>query len=96
MKDTGHPPSHPRVHLGDRVSAEKRGVYLRKKEEFGHGQDTVLGWSDPGFWPRSVANPTRGVAPAQQDCGAGKLSEKGEGGKNCFLHFRLLLSLHLV
>ena len=29
-------------------------------------------------------------------CGAGKLSEKGEGGKNCFLHLRLLLSLHLV
>ncbi|HKW61290.1 MAG TPA: hypothetical protein VJN89_01985 [Candidatus Acidoferrum sp.] len=66
MKDTDHLASHPRVHLGDRASAATREVYLQKKDGFGRGQDTVLGWSDPGFWPHSVANPARGVAPAQR------------------------------
>lgn len=35
--------------------------------QFGRGENTALGWSDPVFWPSGVAKNTRGVAPAQQD-----------------------------
>ena len=53
MKDTDHPISHPRVHLGDRASVLiKRGCAWRD-DQFGRGQNTVLGWSDPTFW-RSI------------------------------------------
>jgi hypothetical protein len=60
MKATDHPTRHPSVHPGDRAKAATRRVYLQKKDEFGRGQDTVLGWSDPGFGQPLVAKRPRG------------------------------------
>jgi len=64
MKDTDHPISHPRVHLGYRASARRRRGCARQSAQFGRGQDTVLGWSDPTFAHGSVAKVICGVAPA--------------------------------
>jgi len=64
MKDTDHPISHPRVHLGHLASARRRRGCPRQNAQFGCGQDTVLGWSDPTFAHGSVAKVMLGVAPA--------------------------------
>jgi len=54
MKGTDHPTRHPRVHASDRASAEVAGVYARNHDQFGRGQYTVLGWSDPTLGHGSV------------------------------------------
>src|SRR6266478_3737159 len=55
MKYKDHHMRHPRGHLGDRASTQgTRGCALRD-DQFGRGQNPVLGWSDPllhtGPWP---------------------------------------------
>jgi hypothetical protein len=62
VKDRDHPMRHPRVHLPDRASGRRRRGCARQEVQFGRGQDTELGWSDPTF----VATETVAVAPAQQ------------------------------
>ncbi len=64
MKDTDHPVSHPRSHLGDRPSVGRTRASAWCGDQFGRGQNTVLGWSDPTFWPVPVPKVIRGVAPA--------------------------------
>jgi len=67
MKDTDHPIGHPRVHLGDRASVQERRGCAWRGDQFGRGQDTVLGWSDPTFAHGSVAKVMPGVAPALKE-----------------------------
>jgi hypothetical protein len=64
MKDTDHPIRHPLRHprLFGRVRRE-RGCTWRS-DQFGRGQNTGLGWSDPTFVHVSVPKVIRGVAPA--------------------------------
>jgi hypothetical protein len=70
MKDTDHPMRHHRVHLSDRASARRRRGCARQKGQFGRGQDTVLGWSDPTFAHGSVAKVSRGsLQPNQSNQG---------------------------
>jgi hypothetical protein len=65
MKDTDHPIRHPLRHfrIFGRVRSE-RGCTWRS-DQFGRGQNTGLGWSDPTFVHVSVPKVIRGVAPAQ-------------------------------
>jgi hypothetical protein len=65
MKDTDHPIRHPLRHhrIFGRVRRE-RGCTWRS-DQFGRGQNTGLGWSDPTFVHVSVPKVIRGVAPAQ-------------------------------
>jgi hypothetical protein len=55
MKDTDHPIRHLRVHLGDRANAQGTRGCARRDDQFGRGQNPVLGWSDPNFAHGSVA-----------------------------------------
>jgi hypothetical protein len=65
MKDTDHPVRHPSVHL--RISRRVRNgrSCASGDDQFGHGQNTGLSWSDPTFAHVSVPKVTLGVAPAQ-------------------------------
>ena len=67
MKDTDHHMRHPRGHLGDRASVQGTRGCAWRDDQFGRGQNTVLGWSDPTFAHGSVAKVMLGVAPAQQE-----------------------------
>jgi hypothetical protein len=72
-KDNNHHMRHPRGHLGDRASAQgTRGCGWRDYQ-FGRGQNTVLGWSDPTFAHGSVAKVMLGVAPAHEEIPFGVL-----------------------
>jgi hypothetical protein len=73
MKDTVHPISHPRVHLGRRAIASRRRVCARENAQFGRGQNTELGWSNPTFAHGSVAKVMFGVAPALAEISGGVL-----------------------
>jgi len=65
MKDTDHPIRHPSVHLRiSRRPLSKRSCAWHD-DQFGHGQNTGLGWSDPTFVHASVPKVIRRVAPAQ-------------------------------
>ena len=67
MKDTDHHLRHPRGHLADRASAQgTRGCALRD-DQFGRGQNTVLGWSDPTFGHRSRVQSESWAAPAHEN-----------------------------
>ena len=55
MKDKDHHMRHPRGHLGDRASAQGTRGCAWRDDQFGRGQNTVLGWSDPTFAHGSVA-----------------------------------------
>src|ERR1700688_3096566 len=55
MKDKDHHMRHPRGHLGDRASAQRSRGCAWRDDQFGRGQNTVLGWSDPTFAHGSVA-----------------------------------------
>jgi hypothetical protein len=55
MKDTDHHIRHPRGHLGGRASAQRTRGCAWRDDQFGRGQNTVLGWSDPTFAHDSVA-----------------------------------------
>jgi hypothetical protein len=73
MKDTDHPIRHPRVHLGDPANANGTRGCAWRDYQFGHGQDNVLGWSDPTFAHGSVAKVMPGVAPAHKEIPSGGL-----------------------
>jgi hypothetical protein len=65
MKDTNHPVVHLLVHLMIFRTVRSRRSYAGHDDQFGHGQNTGLGWSDPTFVHGSVPKVIRGVAPAQ-------------------------------
>ena len=65
MKDTNHPLRHPLRHHRIFGRARRRTGCPWRGGEFGRGQNTGLGWSDPTFVHVSVPKVIRGVAPAQ-------------------------------
>jgi hypothetical protein len=65
MKDTDHPVVHSSVHLRIFGRAQSRRSCAWHDDQFGRGQNTGLGWSDPPFVHGSVPKVIRGVAPAQ-------------------------------
>ena len=65
MKDTDHPIRHPLRHHRIFGRARRRTGCPWRGGEFGRGQNTGLGWSDPTFVHVSVPKVIRGVAPAQ-------------------------------
>ena len=67
MKDPDHYMRHPRRHLGDRASTQETRGCAWPDDQFGRGQNTVLGWSDPTFAHGSGAKVTLGVAPAREE-----------------------------
>ena len=60
MKDPDHHMRHPRHHLGDRSSAQGTRGCAWPDDQFGRGQNTVLGRSDPTFAHDCVAKVNRG------------------------------------
>jgi hypothetical protein len=93
MKDTDHHMRHPRGHLGDRTSAQGTRGCAWRDDQFGRGQDPVLGWSDPTFGHGSVPKSESWVAPAQQEDSLGargvNFGEASEEGRNYALQLRL-------
>ena len=65
MTDTDHPVVHFLVHLMIFRRVRSRRSYAGHDDQFGRGQNTGLGWSDPIFVHISVPKVIRGVAPAQ-------------------------------
>jgi hypothetical protein len=65
MKDTDHPISHPLRHPRIFGRVRNRISCVRHDDQFGRGQNTGLGWSDPTVVHVSVPKVIRGVAPAQ-------------------------------
>jgi hypothetical protein len=65
VKDTDHPVRHPSVHLRISRRVRNRRSCASRDDQFWHGQNTGLGWSDPTFAHVSVPKVARGVAPAQ-------------------------------
>ena len=65
MKHTVHRVVHSSVHLRISRRAQNRRDCTWRNDQFGHGQNTGLGWSDPTFVHVSVPKVIRGVAPAQ-------------------------------
>jgi hypothetical protein len=65
MQDTDHPIRHASVHLRILGRVRSRKHYAGRDDQFGRGQNTGLGWSDPTFVHVSVPKVIRGVAPAQ-------------------------------
>ena len=49
MKDTVHPPVHPSVHHHTCGSVQTGRSCTSSGTQFGRGQDTALGWNDPGL-----------------------------------------------
>jgi hypothetical protein len=67
MKDTDHHIRHPRRHLGDRACARRTRGCAWRDDQFGRGQNTVLGWSDPTFAQGSVPKVThRSLQPKKK------------------------------
>ena len=65
MKDTDHPLRHPLRHHRIFGRVRRRRSCAWRDDQFGRGQNTGLGWSDPTFVHVSVPKVIRGVAPAQ-------------------------------
>ena len=65
MKETDHPTSHPLRHPRIFGRVRRRSSCAWPNDQFGRGQNTGLGWSDPTFAHVSVPKVIRGVAPAQ-------------------------------
>ncbi len=65
MKHTVHPIVHLSVHTRIFGRVRRRRSCARRDDQFGRGQNTGLGWSDPTFAHVSVPKVIRGVAPAQ-------------------------------
>jgi hypothetical protein len=65
IKDTDHPVGHLLVHLRIFGGAQNGRSCVWDDDQFGRGQNTGLGWSDPTFVHVSVPKVIRGVAPAQ-------------------------------
>ena len=64
VKDTDHPIVHFSVHVSISRRVRSRRSCACHDEQFGRGQNTGLGWSDPTFVHGSVPKVIRGVAPA--------------------------------
>ena len=99
MKDQDHLTRHPRRHLGDQASTQRTRGCAQRNDQFGRGQNTVLGWSDPTFAHDSVAKVTRGsLQPNKKllSVRGEKLGEAGADGRNYILQLRLHHLLHLV
>jgi hypothetical protein len=60
MKYKDHHMRHSRRHFGDRASAQGRRGCAWRDDQFGRGQNPVLGWSDPTFAHDCVAKVNRG------------------------------------
>jgi hypothetical protein len=60
MKETDHHICHPRGHLGDGASAQGTRGCAWRDDQFGRGQNTGLGWSDPTLERISVPKVTHG------------------------------------
>jgi hypothetical protein len=65
MKRTVHPTGHSSVHLRIFGRSRSRRSCACHDDQFGRGQNTGLGWSDPTFVHVSVPKVIREVAPAQ-------------------------------
>ena len=65
VKHIVHPIGHFSVHLRIFGRARSRRSCACHDDQFGRGQNTGLGWSDPTFVHASVPKVLRGVAPAQ-------------------------------
>jgi hypothetical protein len=65
MKDTDHPLRHPLRHHRIFGRVRRRTGCAWREGQFGRGQNTGLGWSDPTFVHVSVPKVIRGVAPSQ-------------------------------
>ena len=65
IRDTVHPVVHSSVHLRISTRIRSRRSCALRDDQFGHGQNTGLGWSDPTFVHVSVPKVIRGVVPAQ-------------------------------
>lgn len=65
MKDTDHPIRHPLRHPRIFGNVRSRGSCTWRDDQFGRGQNTGLGRSDPTLVHVSVPKVIRGVAPAQ-------------------------------
>ena len=65
MKHTVHPLVHLSVHVRICRRVRSRRSCASRDDQFGRGQNTGLGWSDPTFVHGSVPKVIRGVAPAQ-------------------------------
>jgi hypothetical protein len=65
MKDAVHPIVHLSVHLRIFGRVRRTRSCAWNDDQFGRGQNTGLGWSDPTFVHVSVPKVIRGVAPAQ-------------------------------
>jgi hypothetical protein len=66
MTDTDHPVVHLSVHHRIFARVRRRRVCAWHDDQFGRGQNTGLGWSDPTFVHVSVPKVIRGVAPARR------------------------------
>lgn len=109
MKDTNHHLHHPRGHLADRASAQGTKGCAWRDDQFGRGQNTVLGWS-PTFAHGFVSKVMIGVAPAHEilfdvlPAGAAGFWTKqvkdeidsGEAGKDYAPHFHCCQLLHSI
>ncbi len=65
MKHTVHPIVHFPVHRRIFGNARSKRSYAWHNDQFGRGQNTGLGWSDPTFVHVSGPKLIRGFAPAQ-------------------------------
>jgi len=103
MKDTDHYMRHPRGHLGDQANAQGTRACAWREEQFGRGQNTALGWSDPTFWqsirPKVLSGSLPPVAAFRCACFvakgeaasllAVKFSSSGEAGFTPLFHCNL-------
>ena len=99
MRDTDHHIRHPRVHLGDRVSAKWTSGCARRDDQFGCAQNTELGWSNSTYAHGSVPKVSRGsLQPNKKllSVRGENLGEAGEEGRNYLLQPRLHHLLQLV
>jgi hypothetical protein len=65
INDTDHHRRHPSGHPKIFGRVRRRSSCTSGDDQFGRGQNTGLGWSDPTFVHVSVPKVMRGVAPAQ-------------------------------
>ena len=70
MKDTVHPPVHPSVHPAARASVTTTSPCRSSDAHFGRGQNTGLGWNDPGFSAFSRPKILPGRSRPMLVCGA--------------------------
>ncbi len=99
MKGSVHPVRHPRVHLGERASAQARESFARQNGQNGRG--TAPSWAGATPLLHTVPCPkvTRGSLQPNKETSLGargeNLVEAGEEGRNYLLQLRLQHLLQL-